>query len=130
VNDPRIPTIDPACFSFRDLIGQDMWTAWSPSRTGWTDVGTPVVTGRFRVVGRQCFFQVKVTPGTTCATTAGTSYVALPLTAKGLAGDGSMSLDPNVYVGGCTIDITNSRCYVPTQAAVANTFIIGGWFEV
>lgn len=118
-------------FAYRDLIGQDKWTAWTPLRTGWTDVGTPTVTGRFRVVGRQCFVQVKVVPGTTVATVAGTSYIALPIAATGLAGEGSMmNITTLVAVGVCAVDVTNSRVYVPAQLATGNTLTIAGQYEI
>ena len=118
-------------FAYRDFIGQDSWISWTPVRTGWTDVGTPTVTGRYRVVGRQCFFQVQVIPGTTVATTAGTSYVALPITAMGLSGNASMmNITTLIATGLCAIDVTNSRVYVPTQAASGNTLTIAGWYEI
>lgn len=117
-------------FAYRDLLGVDKWDIWVPVRTGWTDVGTPTVTARFKTVGRQCFFQIKVVPGTTVATTAGTSYVALPLPAKGIGGDASMvNLTTLVAVGTCAIDVATSRVYVPTQAASGNTLTICGWYE-
>ena len=122
---------DKSSFSYRDLLGQDIWSSWTVSRTGWTDTGTPTVSGRFRVVGKQCFFQVKVVPATDVATTAGTSYISLPVTATGLGGEGSMqNLSTNIAVGVCVIDATNGRVYVPTQGASANTFLIAGWYEV
>lgn len=118
-------------FAYRDLKGQDKWESWTPTRTGWTDVGTPAVSARFRIIGAQCFFQVKVSPGTTIATTAGTSYISLPTSAKGFGGDASMvDLSGNTAVGNAVIDAANSRCYVPTQTASGNTFLISGWFEV
>lgn len=118
-------------FAYRDLSGQDRWTEWTPVRTGWTDVGTPTVTGRFRVVGRQCFIQVKIVPGTTVATVAGTAYIALPIAAQGLAGDASMmNITTLVAVGVCAVDVANSRLYVPTQAATGNTLTVAGWHEI
>ena len=115
------------------MIGQGLWNAWTPTRTGWTDVGAPTVTGRYCQIGNTVFFQVKVVPATTVATVAGTSYVALPVPAgvSGLAGDGSMeNLTTLIAIGMCAFDITNSRAYVPTQTATANTLTIGGWYEV
>lgn len=120
-------------FSWLNLIGQDKWdaTSWTPTRTGWTDVGTPTVVGRFRKIGKMCEFQVQVTPGTSIATTAGTSYIALPLPASGLAGVGTMdNQTTKVAVGVCSFDVTNSRIYVPTQGASGNTFGIAGSYEV
>ena len=109
------------------------WTSFTPSRTGWTDVGTPTVTGRYLQAGNLCFFQVKIVPATTTATTAGTSYIALPLTAgaSGMGGDGSMeNITTLIAVGACAFDVTNSRVYVPTQAATGNSLSVAGWFEV
>ena len=119
-------------FAWADLTGTDKWiTIWAPVRTGWTDIGSPTVTSRLRGVGRQCFIQVMIVPGTTVATTAGTSYIALPLTATGMGGDGSMmNITTLIGVGLCAIDSTNSRIYVPTQAATGNTLVIAAWFEV
>ena len=120
--------VNVGCFADRDLKGIDQWTTWTPARTGWTDVGTPTVTGRYRIVGKKGEAQIKVVPGTTCATTAGTSYVGLPITAKGIAGHGSMTnISTLIAVGVCVVDVTNSRVYVPTQAATANTLTI--WVE-
>ena len=121
--------VDSKSFAYLDLIGQDKWISWSPVRTGWTDVGTPTVTGRFRVSGKQCFFQVKVVPSTSIATTAGTSYIALPIPAKGFGGDVTMfNATTNIAVG--SGGVTNSRAHVPTQAANGNTFVIAGWHEI
>jgi hypothetical protein len=76
---------------------------------------------------------VKVVPGTTVATVAGTSYVSLPtsINASALGGDGSMVNDTTfVSVGNCVFDVSNSRCYVPSQTATGNTLSISGWYEV
>lgn len=122
--------MQPETFSARDSEGRDHWEEWTPTLTDWTEVGTTTVHGRFRVVGAQCFCQVRVTPETTCETAAGTSYVDCPIPATGFAGDGSMGLDPNVTIGSVKVDVANSRVYVPTQAATANTFSIAWWYEV
>ena len=98
----------------------------------WSIPASPTVTARFRTVGRQCFFQVKVVPGTTVATVAGTSYIALPIPAVGaMGGCAEMhDLSTNVAVGVCVIDATNSRVYQPTRTALGDTFSICGWYEI
>lgn len=109
------------------------WTAWSPTRTGWTDVGSPTVTGRYCVLGKVCFFQEKIVPGTTCATTAGTSYTSLPVAAAaaGFTGLATMQdITTFIAVGACAFDVANSRCHVPTQVATGNTLEICGLYEV
>lgn len=123
--------ISQQSFAYADLTGSDAWSPWTPIRTGWTDVGTPTVTGRFKVVGKQCFIQVKVVPSTSIATTAGTSYIALPIAAKGFSGAVAMyNATTNIIVGMSGIDVTNSRAHLPTQGASGNTFAIFGQYEI
>ena len=118
-------------FAFKDLKGWDNWESWTPVRVGWTDIGTPTVNGRFHVIGRQCFFQVEVIPGTTVATTAGTSYVELPIAAEGFGGDANMvDRTTLISVGACAFDVANSRVYVPSQVATGDTLVVAGWYEI
>ncbi len=125
-------TIDEKSFARKDLAGTDRWeTSWAPVRTGWTDVDPPTVTGRFRVVGKQCFGQVKVVPGTSIATTAGTSYIALPIQAKGFGGTVTMfNTTTKVAEGVGGIDVANSRAHLPSVSATGDTEIITFWYEV
>lgn len=119
-------------FSFRDLQGRDKWETFDPSFV-LTVVGTPSYSGRVRIVGRQVFFQVKFSAGTSIASTAGTSYLTLPITAnsKSLAGIATMTNDTtNIAVGVCHIDPATSRCYLPAQTASGNVFTAAGWYEV
>ena len=124
-------TLDEKSFSYRDIIGQDRWVAWAPAFGSLTVVGTPTYTGRFRVVGRQCFFQVTLVATTSIASSAGTDYLTLPMTALGLAGVATMTNGTsNVAVGVCHIDVATSRCYLPAQVASGNTFTLAGSFEI
>lgn len=123
--------IMPGTFTDRDSQGRDMWESWTPVRNSWTDVGSPAVYGRFRVVGRQCFFQALVVPATSVATTAGTSSIDLPMKASGFAGDVSMFDTVTTLSDGTGgIDVANSRAFVPTHGASANNIAVSGWFEV
>ena len=120
-------------FSWRDLNGKDRWEKFDPTFGALTIVGTPAYFGRLRVVGRQCFFQVKFSAGTSIASVAGTDYLTLPITAKsqGLAGIATMTNDTsNIAVGVCHIDVATSRCYLPTQLASANVFNLCGSYEI
>jgi hypothetical protein len=118
-------------FSYRDLMGQDTWTSFTPTFTSLTVVGATNYSGRYRIVGKRCEFQVKFSAATSIASTAGTTYLALPVTAKGLAGSAVMSNDTSKQaVGTCHIDATNSRAYLPAQAASGNVFTIAGWHEI
>lgn len=121
--------LDQTSFAWRDLQGQDIWQPWTVTYSFTTATGL-TVTGRYRMVGRQCFWQVKST-GTSLATTAGTDYIALPLTAQGLGGAGQMFNDTaNTGVAGGGISVSDSRYYPPTQAASGNDFTFSGWYEV
>ena len=119
--------------TFGVVPGVGTWSTWTPTRTGWTDVGEPTVTARKCQIGNIGYLQIKVVPSTTTATVAGTSYVDLPYTANasGIGGDGSMLNSTTLIgIGTTVIDVANSRIYVPTQGATANTLTISAWFEV
>ena len=121
--------INQSSFSARDLQGIDQWTTWTPTYS-FTTATSLTVTGRFRVVGRQCFFQVK-SSGTSLATTVNVSYINMPMAVKGNGGIGSMTnRTTHTAVGIGDIDPDTSCFYPPTQAASGNTFTFAGWFEV
>lgn len=122
--------IDTKGFAYRDMLGLDRWDSFTVS-VSLTVVGTPTYTGRYRIVGRQCFFQVKLVSSTSIASAAGTNYVALPIGAKGLGGQAAMTDDTtNIAVGIAHIDVATSRCYLPAQAASGDTFTVAGWYEI
>lgn len=123
--------LDVKSFSYRDLLNQDRWEAFTPVFGSLTVVGVPAYTGRLRVVGRQCNFQVQFSAATSIASVAGTDYLTLPIAAKGLSGVATMTNDTsNVAVGVCHIDVATSRCYLPTQVASGNLFTLCGSYEI
>jgi len=121
--------IDARSFSYKDLLGQDRWETWTPVYSFATATSL-TVSGRYKIEGRKVLFQVKST-GTSLATTAGTSYIDLPIAAQGLGGMATMSNDTsNIAVGVGHIDVATSRMYPPTQTASANDFTFSGWYEI
>ena len=122
---------DVTSFSQRDLKGQDQWTVFTPVFGALTIVGATSYTGRLRIVGKQCQFQVQFSAATSIASAAGTDYLTLPRTALGLSGFAVMTNDTtNIAVGLCHIDVATSRCYLPAQLASANVFNLYGCYEV
>lgn len=130
MNELQNKTIDTTSFAYRDLLSVDRWESFTPTFS-LTVVDTPTYTGRFRIQGRQCEFQVKIVPGTSIASTAGTSYMNLPVPANGIAGMAAMTnATTGIAVGLCHIDVSNSRCYLPAQTASGNAFQLAGWYEI
>lgn len=124
-------SLDHKSFAWKDIQAQDAWAVFAPSFISLTVVGATTYTGRFHVVGKQCFFQVTLLAATSIASTAGTTYMTLPITSKGIAGEATMAnLTTNVAVGVGVIDAVNGKCYPPSQTASGNTFSLCGWFEV
>ena len=125
-------TADVESFAWLNMLGVDRWYTFTPVFTSLTLVGAATYVGRYRPVGRKIEFQVTLLAATSIASTAGTTYMALPVTpAKGIAGQGSMTNDTtNVAVGLCQINVTNARCYLPAQIASGNTFHLYGEYEV
>lgn len=123
--------IDRKSFAFRDLLSLDSWAEFTPIFGSLTVIGATTYTGRYRIIGRKMEFQVRFSAATSIASTAGTDYLTLPATAQGIAGIATMTNDTtNIAVGVCHIDVSTSRCYLPTQAASGNTFKICGSFEI
>ena len=118
-------------FAYRDMTGTDKWESFTVAATV-TLVGTLTSSGRYRIIGRSCQFQVSLVASTSIATTAGTSFITLPVTAvTGIGGIATMTDDTgNLAVGVCHIDSPTSRCYLPSQVASANTFIVCGYYEI
>ena len=123
--------IDPNSWAWSELQGRDRWETFDPVFGSLTIVGTPAYLGRLRQIGAECEFQVQFSAGTSIASTAGTDYLNLPITAKGLAGIAVMTNDTtNIAVGVCHIDVATSRCYLPAQVASGNVFNLCGSYEI
>ena len=126
-----IGLVDEKSFAYRDLKSQDVWQSFTPVFGSLTVVGATSYTGRYRIVGRSVQFQVQFSAATSIASAAGTDYLTLPITAKGLSGMAVMTNDTtNVAVGVCHLDVATSRCYLPAQVASGNTFKLCGWYEI
>ena len=117
-------------FAYRDLLSQDSWDSFTVTAV-LTLVGAATYVGRYRFVGAQCQFQITAVAATSIASTAGTSYFNLPVAAKGATGIAVMTNDTtNIAVGVCHVDVSTSRCYLPSQSASGNTFNVCGSYEV
>jgi len=123
--------ISKQSFAYADLIGRDKWSdSWTPVFGSLTVIGATTYSGRYRIVGRSVQFQVKFSAATSIASVAGTDYLTLPIAAKGLSGTIVMTNQTtNVAVGTGHIDVTNSRAYLPNQAASGNVFNLFGIYE-
>lgn len=123
--------LDDKSFAWRDLVGQDKWLDFTPVFGSLTVIGATSYAGRIRVLGKSAQFQVKFSAATSIASTAGTDYLTLPLTANGYSGMAVMTNDTtNIAVGLCHLDVSTSRCYLPTQVASGNVFNLAGCFEI
>ena len=123
--------MDVNSFSYLDNLGLDKWDSFTPVFGSLTVIGATTYTGRYRIVGRQCQFQVTFLAATSIASVAGTDYLTLPITSKGISGIATMTnATTNIAVGICHIDTTNSKCYIPTQVASGNTFTLCGSYEI
>lgn len=137
---PNLPSAQQLPFFLQEWLrqlwisGNQAWTNFTPVTSGFTVVGTPTYTGRYRTIGRKCEFQIQFNSTTTIATVAGTSYIELPVqpvTNQLLSGLVVMSnKTTNVAVGIGHVDVTNLRAYLPAQAASGNTFTVYGEYEI
>ena len=130
MNDLDNLPLEKESFSYRDIQGRDRWEAFTPVFGSLTVVGATSYSGRLRLVGRSCQFQVQFSAATSIASVAGTDYLNLPVPAAGLAGIATMTNNTsNVAVGVCHIDVSTSRCFLPSQLASGNVFTLSGSYE-
>lgn len=127
--------INVGSFSFKDLLGLDRWTAFTPVFTSLTVVGTPTYTGRWRRVGRSIEFQATFVSTTSVASVSGTTYMDLPVKpAAGLTGICEMTnitTKTPFTTAGCVVDVANTRVYLgSTGGASANTWGLFGKYEI
>ena len=112
-------------------MGFDRWNDFAPGFTGLTVVGATNYSGRFRRTGKMAQVQVRFSAATSVAAVAGTTYLELPIAAKGLSGMGVMTnLTTNIGVGLCHVDVVNSRLWLPSQAASISVFTLFAEYEV
>ena len=124
---------DPSSFTWAEIQGRDTWTPFTPVFGSLTVVGATAYSGRLRFVGHKCEFQVQFSAATSIASVAGTSYLTLPVNAQGLAGIATMmNSTTGVAVGVCVIDAASAatKCWLPTQVASGNTFLLCGSYEI
>lgn len=126
-------------FAARDLQGIDRWESRDetvipfatqvPVVTGAT--GTPKYKLRWRLVGKLCEGQMYFYNHTLLTWTVSTDYFLLPVTAAGLCGHAHVTnLSTNAAGGQGSIDVTNSRCYLPALTGTANTVGVFFRYEV
>jgi hypothetical protein len=108
---------------------------WSPTFTSLTEVpggGSITKTGSYSRIGKYVYFTVQIvcTGGATTASTAGSTYCDLPITAS--IDDTCTVADTttNVAIGNGAINGSTSSCYPATWGATGNTIIISGKYEV
>lgn len=124
-------SLDETSFAFLDITSQDNWKTFTPVFGSLTVVGATNYTGRYHVEGRALRFQVRFSAATSIASSAGTDYLNLPIASKGLGGVATMTnSSSNVAVGVAHIDALNGRCYLPSQGASGDVFILSGWYEI
>jgi len=115
---------------FNQLYNGDTGTAWTPTFTNLTVVGTPTITGTLYRIGQSlAYFSIKIIPATTTASTAASTYCNnFPVSVK--------TPGPCFALGGNTgtisgmVENSSSRIYTPAWAATGLTLWIVGMCEI
>ena len=111
---------------FQQTFDGDAGTLWTPTFVSLTEVGTPVIDGRYyRLTKYLTFFKVVITPGTSTTSTAGTTYIDnYPIT---FTGDGiCFAVSGNLGTSSGHIVASSNRIYVPGWSAVTVPLTIIG----
>jgi len=104
--------------------GDGEMVSWTPTLVGWTNVGTPTVTGKYVKQGKIVTFYVNVTPATSISSTVVTSTITgLPFTP--MAGSGTQT-DGNARSLGAVAVSAAGTIYPQTTGVLTTTTTIIG----
>lgn len=118
----------PWLLFFDQIYRGDTGTAWTPTFTNLTTVGTPTIAGRYyRLSDALIYFRITITPATNTSSTAGTTYCNFPLTMKGDGVNFAVAGLTSTTPGMC--DRATNRVYVPAWSVVTVPVSIIGIVE-
>lgn len=122
---PSVPWI----MFFNSVFQGDYGTDWTPVFDSLTSVGTPTITGNYKLVSRQLvFFRITVTPSTSTTATSGTTAVTnFPMT---FSNHGIVfAVANNSGTNSGMVNATDNKIYVPSWSAVTTPVTIIGLAE-
>ena len=103
---------------FNAMYNGDSGEAWTPTFVSLTEVGTPIITGRYYQISNYLtLFNITITPSTSTSATAGTTYMDnFPLN---FTGDGIVfAVSGGLGSGSGHIISSTNRVYVPAWSGV------------
>lgn len=116
----------PWLLFFDGVFTGDQGQTWTPTFTGLTTVGTPVITGTYYQAGALCFFSIVITPATSTSSTSGSTYCTnFPLTISSDSSNTAVTNAPSAALG--MNDHLTNRIYTPTWSAITSPITISGW---
>lgn len=116
----------PWVLFFNGVYEGDAGNDWTPTFQNLTQVGTPTITGRYYQINQNmCYFWIRVVPGTSTTSTAGTTYINnFPIT---FAQDGAcLAVSGLLGANAGMIDAATNRIYPPGWSAVTVPVTIVG----
>ena len=123
---PSVPWI----MFFNSVFQGDYGTDWTPIFSNLTAVGTPTLTGNYKLISRQLvFFRVTVTPATSTTATAATTTIdnfPMTFTSNGIV----VAVHSNTGTLSGMVNATDNKIYVPAWSAITTPVTIIGLAEV
>lgn len=107
---------------FQQLFNGDNGTAWSPTFTNLTVVGTPTITGMYFKLGQFAIAEITITPSTSTTAVAGTTYCDFPLIMQANGICFAVADNTGSNSGMCTASV--NRIYVPAWTGVTTPVTI------
>jgi len=103
-------------------------STWTPTVANMTEVDAATYSGSYTKIGNRVSFEIMIIPGTSTASTAGSTTITLPST-PGAVAVGSCADAAIVSLGNGVI-YTDGKFYPPTWAANTNRVYISGSYRV
>ena len=101
---------------------------WTPTVANMTVVGVATYSGHYTKIGNRVFFEAMIIPGTSTASTAGSTTITLPSTPGAVAA--GACADAAIASLGNGVIYTDGKFYPPTWAVNTNRIYISGVYRV
>lgn len=115
--------------TYLTLSGEQETRTFTPTLTGWTNVGAPTITAKYLKKGKLVYFTILVIPGTSVSTTLNTSYITLSGFGPTMASSANVVGDNNVNYGNSNIDL-NGNIWMQTIGVITAALTITGVFAI
>jgi len=127
----QITDLQEQLTGLRKIEKGGVWLSWTPTWTGLTVTGSPIMDGKYNVLGKMCFFNVIINPnGGTTASTAGSTYINNPPIASVRDCNFLISALANAGVNNGVGNMWQNKMYTISWSAYSGWMLFQGCYQI